>query len=66
MWETGSQSGQVTLELQSRVSHEGLIRGEMDLLEPHDCGGPVSSNIAVDGKDLAGPFLLDALANLKE
>ena len=38
----------------------------MDILEPHDRRERIVRNLAADGKELAGPVLVDALANLKE
>ena len=64
--ETEGQSDKVTLEFQSRGSHEGGIRGEMYRLEPHDHGEPVSRNLSADGKELSRPVLVGALPNLEE
>ena len=64
--ETGSQSGKVALEIQLQSSHEGRIRGKMDILEPHDRRERIGRNLAADGEELAGPVLVDALTNLKE
>ena len=38
----------------------------MDRFEPHDRGEPVGSNLAADGKELAGPVLVVTLPNLKK
>ena len=61
--ETGGQAGEVTLKLQPRGSHEGGIRGEMDLLESHDCGDPVGQDLPLDGGEIAGPVLVGSLPN---
>ena len=38
----------------------------MDRLEPHDRGEPISRNLAAEGKNIDGPVLVGAIANLKE
>ena len=64
--ETGGQSGEVTLKLQLRGSHEGGIRGEMDRLELHYQGEPVGQVLFLDGKELTGTVSVGALPNQKD
>ena len=63
--ETGSQSGNAILELQLQGSQEEVIQGEIDRLKPHNCGKPVSRNIATDGKKIARTVLIRDFTNLK-
>ena len=63
---TGGQASEVTLKLQPQGFHKGGICGEIYRLELHDHGDPIGRDISLDGKDFAGPVLVDALPNSKE
>ena len=64
--ETGSQTGKVTLELQSQGSHKGGILGKIDRPEPHNRREPLSRNLAADGEEITWLVLVGTISNMNE